>query len=348
MTEQRVTPQEIIHVSGIREILAYNPDDDQDVKMGPSTEIIGPEGLKLSINISAVTQAKKVETPNEDAYKIVERDGTLLAGVFDGVTCRIKFSELDEETGARHASHLLRQAFGLGELNDLKSYALAMNELLHEDSSKLSGADIDHAGHLPSSTGTIMRLDPKNNKLEICHAGDSWIMVKYRNGKTELLSLDTNLIHDSKVLTMFEDIAKDKGITFRQAMEQYKDEHHEELLHISDAKMNPLDSKSVEGWDADYGTGAFNGQPGLSHYLIYDQIDLNNVDSILMGTDGIVPNYLSSNNEFNGQELFRIVETEGVEGLRDAARKSSADDPEWQNHRFKDNDDATAIYIKLN
>lgn len=327
------------------------PENDQMVQTEPEKIVVGPEGNTITASVSAFTRAYNPGGKlNEDAYVVIGQDGRLSAAVFDGVSPLIpKYEDLADITGARFASHFVRDNFSNARRDNanLRDTFLVLNDQLGEKNKTLKEVDEARAGTLPSSTGTAVEIDPVTEMIEVAHLGDSFAIVEMQDGQTKILSLDTNLIFDEETFQQVKQWASEDNITFREATEAHKSELKAHFLESLNRKNNPPDV-APEDPAHGFGTGIFNGNPNAKNYLIHDQLPLAGVRSIFIGTDGIIPVDLSENRDADRRKIFDLLRGKGLAGLIEVGEQVAAKDPEFEDFpRTKNIDDATGIFIDL-
>lgn len=346
------------------ELLPYNPEEN-DGNFDIKTDVaLAFENGFWHADITAYSKGGKEGRPNADTAKIFRVNDKIYAAVMDGVTSKYPYQELGDLPGAVFASRTLRDEFGrdIEESGGLEDHIVHMNSALKEktkhlhliEGDQVHEPDFDRPSQLPSSTGTFVCVDPANNKLEIAHVGDSFVFIEYEDGRTETLSLDTNMVHDANTMHWIQEelLKKDPSIsTFREAVDKYADEIRVFESKSFDEKNNPTKPTAL-GSDPEqynYGTGIINGQDNLSRYIIRDDVPLSGIKSIFIGSDGIVPIGLSENRDPDRRKILDILRSGGVAALREERKKNAVEDASFQSDpRIKDMDDATGVFIELN
>lgn len=314
--------------------LDYDPTTDQSLYRKGGL-LIGKEHPKAA-QISACTIAGSPEKPNEDAYALKTVEGVLVIGAFDGASSKKPITALKTQTGARFASHFLRNRFN-EVLPDLSP-----KELMVTLNSRLLTANQEIGGHLgdthtlPGSTGTIIKIDSDRDRLEIAHISDSFCVIYYRDGHSETVTLNTNKVFDEQVFALMEKIAKDRGITPREA-HQTK-EIQEAKLETAQGRDNNPNGK---------GSGLLNGDPNVEQYIQEIVIPLNEVKAVLLGTDGLIPQGWTLEKNEDRQRLYEDLKEGGFERLISIKHQSEDEDPDWHHIRYKHSDDATGILLSF-
>lgn len=253
---------------------SYDSKNDNSVNLESSGEVLG-----ASYKISAGTEAGRKDPdvpskPNEDAFCVVASENKLLSlAVFDGASSQKPIPELGEETGARYASHTLKEIFenlpsGLDTSEKLKMINRRLGEKLHD----FSSIDYEDMNSLPTATATIVELDFVSQRISVSHVGDSFAMVEYKDGTSELLTNDLWRKHDEVTLKLISDIAHEKGITPREAREDER-VRRAIMKAFQSTRNNPDGS----------GLGMVNGDPNMESYIHNLTIDLEGVRAVLLG-----------------------------------------------------------------
>ncbi len=315
----------------MRAILSYEQSVEQEVYL-QTRLVVGNKAL----NVSAATIAGLPEKPNEDAFAVASNDNVLFAGVFDGVTSLKPIPALGNETGAHFASHFLKDRFATTQ-----SYAtpeemvIALNSELLEASTALGGK-LSDTHSLPATLATIITLSRDNDSFAFAHAGDCFGIVFFEDGHSQVFTDDKNAKFDNKMFVLIGKIAREKGITPRQARE---DERVKTALieMFIDRNNNP------DG----HGSGLVNGDPNLAKYIQAGSIPLRGVAAILLGTDGLLPQGWSLGKEEDRQKIRAMISSGGFKEMFSVKHTSEDSDPDWQHIRYKHSDDATGLLIAL-
>lgn len=292
-------------------------------------------GGRLNVELNVGTAAGG-EKPNEDSFAINATPNAINAAVFDGVTSKKPFSAISPLTGARFASCFLKdQLERIGQTFTPKETILKLNSLLLDEVTKLGGSLKDSLS-LPSSTATIIKIIPDKNILQLAHVGDSFCIVYFKGGYSQLMTDDKNKQFDEHMFEFMRKLAKERGITAVEASKL--DAYKQESIKVALNKNNNPNGK---------GTGVINGDPNIKLYIQDVSISLDNIEAVLLGTDGLVPVGWSVENEKDRQKLKGEIEKNGMEQLIKIVRKAEEKDPDWEFTRAKQSDDATGVFIKF-
>jgi len=312
--------------------LSYSDISDQELYLQTTIKL-----AKKVIKINAATIAGSPEKPNEDAFAAAYDDTVLFAAIFDGTTSLKPIPALDKQTGARFASHFLKNTF-----HEVKSAAspkelmLELNKKLLQATSKFDGASIEDTHTLPSSTGTIIKIDTTKKTVTFAHVSDSFGIAYYNDGHSVLFTDDRNSAFDDKIFTLIDLIATEKGISHREARDDKRVK--KALIHMFIERNNNPNGK---------GCGVINGDPQVEQYIQTGTFPLQDVKAILLATDGLTPIGWSEKNRKDQQKLFEEVLDGNFKKLLKTKKQSEDADPDWNYIRYKHSDDATGLFIEF-
>lgn len=314
--------------------LSYQNSDDQEHYV-QSELTIGKEQAR-QIKISAGTVAGSPEKPNEDAYAVTIDEGVLTVGIFDGCSSQKPIHALAPQTGARFASHFLKDSFvNITSAIPLKEGMLGLNKGLLDKNIELGGS-LEDVHTLAATTGTIVRINPDGNYLEFAHIGDTFCVVYFQDGTSKLLTNDLNSKFDDEMFALIKSIAKERGISIREAR---KDERMTgALIDSFNRKFNNPNGQ---------GTGYIDGDPNLEMYIQTGKIPLDGVSAVLLGSDGLPPQGWDQTNKEGREKLLNELHADGFQKLIRTKKQSEDDDPDWNYVRYKHSDDATGIFIEM-
>lgn len=292
--------------------------------------------------ISAGTEAGRKDPgapskPNEDAFCVLEDEDKLSLAVFDGGSSQKPIPELGEETGARFASHTLKEIFeSLPARLDATEKLQICNQKLGEKLRGFPSVDYKDLNSVPAATATFVEVDFARQLVNVSHVGDSFAMVEYKDGSTEVLTNDLVYEYDKRNLQLIGEIARERGITPREAREDPR--VREAIMATFQNIRNNSDGR---------GYGMVNGDPNMDIYIYNLALSLENVRSILLGSDGIIPPGMDEQSAYDRKKLFEILRKGGVNSLIATTREAENKDPDRWLLRFKHSDDATGVYVEI-
>ena len=320
----------------MNESLNYPVQDDSRIYRSANFEL----DTSLHVLVEAVTIAGRKlpdsnQKPNEDAFSVQKTGETLLAAVFDGCSSQKQIEALGDESGARFASHYLKDYIYNHSTLDTRMLLLQANESLFEKSLAL-GAELSDVHTLPATTATALSIDATTHQLHLAHVGDTFCMILFSDGHTTLETVDRNRPYDEKIFIQIRELAKKRDISPREA------------------KQDPTIKQAVMAMFQDSynrpdgtGQGILNGDPKMKRYLQSSSLDLKDISAILLGSDGLIPAGMDEAKAADREKLFGIADSKGAKGLIAAKLESENEDPDWQHTRYKHSDDGTAVYLKL-
>lgn len=300
------------------------------------TITLGIQQMLLSAATVAGTKDGITRRANEDAYSVIEINGTLICAVFDGTSSQKPIPELGEETGARFASHFLKNIFEEEQCGVTPSeMTRTLNALLLKENLKFKGASVDDVHSLPTSTATIVQIDSENKELAISHLGDSFCMLFYSDGHSALVTEDKNRIHDEQTLALLQKIADEKNCTPREARKDPR-------IKAAVIKMFQDTHNTSDG----SGQGVMNGDPRAEKYIQDIRFPLEGIAALSLGSDGLIPPGWDEQNESDRQKMYAILKRGGVEELIQVKQNREDADSDWNFLRYKHSDDATAVFVE--
>lgn len=291
---------------------------------------------KKTASILAATVASSAEKPNEDAFAVTLDENVFFVGLFDGTTSLKSIESLGVQTGARFASHFMKDNFSQAEsIITPQDLMLDLNQKLLKKSLAL-GATLSDTHTLPATTGTIIKIDSDVNTLSFAHVGDSFGIIYFADGHSRVFTDDKNSVFDERIFALIAQIAEEKNITHKEARQDEKVKEALIQMYI-ERNNNPNGT----------GSGLINGDINVDRYIQADTISLDGITSVLLGSDGLPPQGWSVENEQDRQKMLDTIRGEGFRKLFELKHQSEDVDPEWQNIRYKHSDDGTGLLISL-
>jgi serine/threonine protein phosphatase PrpC len=314
-------------------LISYSLDDDYEIYRSINYKDLNISSCTVAGN-NGVFQPQK---PNEDAFSVMDSENGLIAVVFDGTTSLKPIPALNTISGARYASHFLKEKLETN-IKSTKPFDLIreLNRELLKKTLKFEGTDLSDTHTLPASTLTMIQIDIENKVINLCHVGDSFCILFYKNGSSECITIDKNRESDDHVLEMMRKIAEEKKVTIREARQDK--EVKQALLDKFQNTRNRADGT---------GQGILNGDPNIEQYIQDISFTTDNIDSILLGSDGILPPGLDEQNENDRRNVLTMLSTGGLRELIRVKQEVENNDPDFNSIRFKHSDDATGIFIEF-
>lgn len=315
----------------------YSVDDDTSVYKQGKIYTAGRSVIVLACTLQG-SQDGITKKPNEDAFSISIEGGTIHAAVFDGCTSQAPIDWLKDQTGARFASHFLKHHYESQVMGRTQPVQILtkLNNLLREESMSQQRAPFLDIHTLPATTATIIALDVETRSLKLSHVGDSFCILYYSNGASQLITIDRNEAYDKVILDKIYRLAKAKHVTPRQARQDPSI-----AVAIRDIRQ------STHNRSDGTGQGILNGDPQAEQYFQNQSFDLTEVDSILLGSDGLIPPGYTEHSDKGRAQLLEIVREGGLDALIAKKHEVENSDPDWKRVRYKHSDDSTGIYLKL-
>ncbi len=337
-----------------------------------------PTAMSFS-RLSTICEAAPIPgSVNEDACSIWSDGEKITVLVVDGVKQRITGTKLQQlitayddcATGASYVAHLTRSITAIQALDDkplpLQELLLQANTALRSQLEYIYGELTANAWlkaepqlsffnedprlirvALPAGVATIARVDLVTRRLEFAHAGDTALFLFYQDGRIVQKTDDQMIKHDMQVFELARTIQSEKGIPFSQAL---KDERVKEMNLYNGIYHNYVDHNRQV--DTKVGIGVIDGLPQLAAYIQQGTVDLNDVTSVLICSDGLI--WPAGWNESNDERIVRLqrmrkqIEQLNLSGYLAELRNAEQADTTCDLYpRFKKHDDATGIYLEL-
>jgi hypothetical protein len=314
----------------------------------PRREFYGTAVVQLSSHSVALkvgTAPGCETTPSEDSLGIsLPNPDSLRCFVQDGVSSKFNC----EERPGLLTSHFIRN-FLKQDRSELHPATLLLSanaalkefiERVREERPVLKDAPF-------AAAGTIVEINSATRQLTFGHVPDSFLIIRYVNGDTALLTRDTNHDFDQKVMQVLKKVTRQRQIEEnkkggKEVITPKSERYHPEVV-AKHREVSAMKGNKPDGT----GTGLINGDELLSIYIQGGDtsFSLDKIDAFLLGTDGAIPLGVDLTQPYHRSTLLAQVKEFGIKGLIDLKRGSERKDPNWTRFpRFKDSDDATAIF----
>ncbi|MBI3070167.1 MAG: hypothetical protein HYY87_02585 [Candidatus Levybacteria bacterium] len=286
--------------------------------------------------------AKKV---SEDGCMVIRNNDVLQAIVVDGGTQIESVPTLDTIglTGGRYITTLVEQ-FGR-DLNPSLSVVANLgylNKRIGEDIKTHHSSSItyqEHSHNTPYGSIAAVKIDTKNNTLEVANAGDVFVIAVDNMGKPKLLTVDDVSKKDQETFAVARQLADKYGVSFRQTMQQRTtDPRFFEIAKEMQETMHQGNLGIIRRI-----TGAPNFDVTSSAMVPFEKIKIVYLftdGGVLPGTSLATPEGLNA--------FFRFVESAGLQGLNQEIQKILLEDPDYEKFpRFGTVDDLMILKLTV-
>lgn len=254
---------------------------------------------------------------NEDELLIQDN----LYAVFDGATSLDGFTNDKGETGAKIAAKIAKKTFSKNK-GPLTELAREANHKIRQAMEE-RGIDVQDKEKLWATTASVVRL--KENEAEFFNITDSFILVVLDNGSYKLPGRPHN--HDLKTLKKWKELVEKGETNIRE-------------------KVMPLIKKVRKQANEDY--GFLNGKEQAEEFFHSGRFELENVKSIVLGTDGLLIPKKDPNKSEKWDKLIELYQETGLQGIKKQVREIENSDPECKKYiRTKKHDDMAGIAIEF-
>jgi hypothetical protein len=320
----------------VPECIAYESNNDQSVlRQG----VIDLGGLLIRVEAGTEAGRSKPNEPqksNEDAFAVVSDRNHLEVAVFDGASSQQPIPELGETSGARYASHVLKEEFEDPKDFEGNDRLAPLNDRLRRRFSDFSSVDTSNFNSLPTSTATVLRINRDTSEITGEHVTDSFAIAKMEDNSTELLTIDQHVQFDSKILDFMLALAHEQGITPREA-------RNDPRIRTMIMRM----FQDVRNRPDGTGEGVMNGDPGIVKYIQRIALPLGRVSALALGSDGLIIPGKDIREAKDREYMFDILAAEGMPGLFQTIKNVQDADPDRWHVRYKHADDKTGISLRF-
>lgn len=291
----------------------------------------------VTLEIEVGTVAGSSDKPNEDAFAVRRFGSAVALAIFDGATSLKKIPAHDAigMSGARYASHFLRDQF-LALPAFSNSTLSELNQRLGQAVVKFEGLNLQDVVTLPTSTATIVLIDPDRDMLSIQHVSDSFALARFVGGAYSLLTTDRLAELSESLIENIRSLALNRGISNREA--RTDPGVQQKLIDRLQQDFNRADGNGV---------GVVNGSPEMDRYIDYLNFPLSSFELLLLGSDGLpAPQHPLSNSD-ECRNLIDMAESKGLQQTIEFKKQEEDSDPDWTTARWKHSDDGTGILVRF-
>ena len=252
---------------------------------------------------------------NEDELLIKDN----LFGVFDGATSIAKFTNDEGKTWAKIAAEICKDVFSNNN-KSLEQLTIEANQAIWDEMNKYK-IDITKKEELRGSAIATIKL--LGDEAEFLTIGDCLILAIFKDGTHKLLApLDD---HDWESMKMRKKFADKK---------------------IKDIRSELKDQFLKVRRESNIKYGVLNWETDAIKFLEIWKINLENVKSLILFTDGLFIPKKNPDDEENWDLFVQLYQKSGLDGILHHVRSLEESDPNcWEYPRFKQYDDVAAIGI---
>ncbi|HEX6818738.1 MAG TPA: hypothetical protein VF120_10215 [Ktedonobacterales bacterium] len=334
---------------------------------------------RLLASVSSLSQGSPDSTRlNEDACYFSGTGDELYLLVADGAAVRASTAALDRflaerggnQTAASYAARLTcdtaAQLIDSGVHPSPEALLLAANAALRatveeifggitSDAFRTSAPDLPQLEDdprlmrlaLPICVATAVRIDLTAATLQFAQAGDTALFVRRADDLVSHIAGGTGERDHFALGVAWAKQQANPGshvVDFLQDSETLGRNRYNGIYH------NYVDANG--NIDRSVGIGVINGLPQLSEYIHRGSVDLGDMKSVLVCSDGFIwpSNWdeTPSQAEQRRQRMGQLLAEEGLAGYFRHLRAVESADAQLDTYpRFKVHDDATAIYVEL-
>lgn len=270
----------------------------------------------MKYRVKSITEQGSVKA-SEDRYLIKDS----VFAVFDGATdvSGKDLSIYEMSPGEFAAEMLLKSLEKTADIGE----ALRQANAKIDDGIRLFFAEPTKQDRF-TATATVVRLN--DNRLEYWNVSDSYFFLINKMGK---------------VVLPFEPYDQERELLAelrrRLAVKEIEDPI-DELRELILARKN----------DVNKVFGGFNGEPEVFNFIKKGSVDLTDIASVLLFSDGMMYPQKDPNSPTDYQAMADLYLEGGVELMLDTVRELEESDSDFKKYpRFKMHDDATVVAIDL-
>lgn len=242
------------------------------------------------MKVETYFRAAPHKSVSEDAIVLNEKINVY--GVFDGATPLVPFRDENGMNGAHLASNLFKDYFfRLYRSNlSLVEGIEAANRMLREQMEKYK-VNQEKYEHLWSTCAAIIKIE-NDGKLSYAQLGDCMIIAEFQNGMIKALTRDT--VKDiSRRAKLWREEQRKQGVNI-PGEEYYQDLTQQLIFNRSFA--NKPNGYSVA-----------NGKEEVINFIQYGQVNVSEIKTLLMISDGLFHPYDSI------EETFKKIDQSGID-----------------------------------
>lgn len=306
--------------------------------------ILGEQTLKLQ-GLSRIGESYAgTKKATEDGSVVIKGDDLLQAIVVDGGTQVDRLESLDN-LGITGGYFIRSQVEELGQhINPALSIARNLHGMNHSigDHMRTEHPDVtyeEHSHNTPYGSVAGIKIDLKNNTLEVANAGDVFVVTITPDGFPALLSMDDVWEKDQQTFETARRLAKEHGVTFRYAMQN----------RTTDERFHAVVDEMFETMRRG-NTGEIRRITGSPNFDVTSStiVPLDNIQSVILFTDGAIPGGINMDTPEGLREWWKIIQEKGIDRLNEEIMQRALDDPDFEKYpRFGNVDDLMLLQLTL-
>jgi len=300
------------------------PKTEQEIGQGFSGE--------YAVNENGVSRAKieiqagRESGGNEDRFVI----GNNIYGVFDGASGLTPLTQEAREslglTGGAVAASIVAEELSRPSSEKLIDRLMKANERIGEAFTEFGPDSTELADRFCCTAGIIQVNEAE---IEMVCVADTPILVIRSDGSFELPI--PNIDQDAESIELLNMLINEEGLTHEEAM---NDPRMKEQLLTKRREQNST-------------YGVLNGDPSVSEHLRSASIPKDDVETILILSDGLIPP-TRPGEEPNWGIIVEAYQSGGIQAVKDVIRSIEDGDPGCSEFpRFKMHDDASILEVSF-
>ncbi len=198
---------------------------------------------------------------------------------------------------------------------------------------------------LPACTYTLARVDLQHNVLEVAHGADSALFFFMTDGHVKQITPDQMKPHDDAFKRLWLETGSEPAQhPFFRAL---GDNRALELNRMNGLYHNYISRDGTP--DPSVGVSVINSLPEIAHYMFTARLPLDDVEAVLLTTDGMFwpePPQAPIDPEESLVRMRSLIERDGLAGYLQALRAEENRLRESGINPYQGHDDATAVLMR--
>lgn len=277
------------------------------------------------VNVVSMRSDVQVSEISDKGSGIINEDRALIGvgifGVFDGATSLNKYQQNDGKTGGYLAAEIARETFEKNNKPLIELFKEA-NDNIERNMNSRGINTSDSANRWDTSVALVKMVA---DGIEWIRIKDSLILIIKKDGSIELLG--EYFDHDLEIMKKWRKAASSRENNIFELLKP---------MTVANRQM------------ANMTYGAMNGQRAAENFIQTGSYPLDDVEHILIFTDGAFIPKEDPESDDDWSLLADIFVKSGLEGIKSYVRKIEEADPNcWKYPRFKQHDDLTIVSLSF-